>query len=862
MRGLTLADYRVRVHLVKALELQSDRSQCICCAQNASRQLALIYYIGFGVPSSKDDSTLWQERGQMMWGELQEEVEVLISGKEDVIFHNEPIHRLIQHQFTYTVNIPQLHESFISPAELRSLCKREVDDMQKVLGDSHDVVFNLRCILAVVMMEHGHYKRAIKLRKGLLRDIESNPNYGPKHPVSISIKIGLVEVLFELARLKTANRHIKDALRDSKAIFGIRYPITIRCMQVYATICLARGQWNTASRLHHRITSMTKKSFGEAHPRTLRAYSELARTYAEQENWEQAERISAYILSTAIRTLGEQNLDTVGYHIQHAVCLDGLERVEEASTLQEKALNLAQASLGQDHPLIVELMANIGSSLCERGDFKKAQHIEEEVLRMKIAMLGSDHPSTVNSKGNLALTYSHQYKHEEAETLQLEVMKSNKKYLGLRHPSTLLSMGNLASNLSEQNRLQEAERLELYVMKMFQKTLGYHHPKTLRSMHNLASTFSKQQAKIGDGIALYESALRGEQRILGKRHSQTLITMSNLAQTYLTQGRLDDAENLQVEALNLSSTSNALGPRHPDTLDAMRVLFDIYTRQRKFVLAESLIGDIIQHQSQRNEEEDPQQTMSDIAQHALLSALQNRWELAKSLQTRIMDENKLKPPDVYIGNLVIANQLAANYMDYGLPSLGRKLALEIIQRLETMPGGQDHELSFAALENLEGSYFEQDMYLEALQTQKPLFERSQRVFGPEDPQTLTRGADLALIYSLLGQFADSATLNSGLIALSTDRFGSDSEETLALAANLALNHVHQNQWDEAASLALTYISVDDPEDSHENQEGSSEYRKARIVAELARCSKTPRTWKKAFDKVGWGDLFQVDEEWK
>lgn len=76
-------------------------------------------------------------------------------------------------------------------------------------------------------------------------------------------------------------------------------------------------------------------------------------------------------------------------------------------------------------------------------------------------------------------------------------------------------------------------------------------------------------------------------------------------------------------------------------------------------------------------------------------------------------------------------------------------------------------------------------------------------------------------------------------------FSSDSEKILISVANLAPNHVHQNQWDNAVSPMLTYFSIDDPEHGREDRD-----REARIVTELARCSRALKIWKKTFDQTG------------
>jgi hypothetical protein len=56
-------------------------------------------------------------------------------------------------------------------------------------------------------------------------------------------------------------------------------------------------------------------------------------------------------------------------------------------------------------------------------------------------------------------------------------------------------------------------------------------------------------------------------RVLGDEHPNTLSSIANLAATYRNQGRLKDAEELQVQVMEM--TKRVLGDEHPDTLSSI-----------------------------------------------------------------------------------------------------------------------------------------------------------------------------------------------------------------------------------------------------------------------------------------------------
>jgi hypothetical protein len=66
-------------------------------------------------------------------------------------------------------------------------------------------------------------------------------------------------------------------------------------------------------------------------------------------------------------------------------------------------------------------------------------------------------------------------------------------------------------------------------------------------------------------------------RILGDDHPGTLANMQNLATTFSNQGRLKEAEMLDVQVLEMRQ--KALGQKHPDTLASMIGLVSTYQHQ-------------------------------------------------------------------------------------------------------------------------------------------------------------------------------------------------------------------------------------------------------------------------------------------
>jgi non-specific serine/threonine protein kinase/serine/threonine-protein kinase len=71
-----------------------------------------------------------------------------------------------------------------------------------------------------------------------------------------------------------------------------------------------------------------------------------------------------------------------------------------------------------------------------------------------------------------------------------------------------------------------------------------------------------------------------------------LLALGNLANTLLQEGKLDEAESLQREALE--GRRRMMGPNHPETQFAIANLANILAAQKRYIEAERLYRDALQ----------------------------------------------------------------------------------------------------------------------------------------------------------------------------------------------------------------------------------------------------------------------------
>ena len=113
--------------------------------------------------------------------------------------------------------------------------------------------------------------------------------------------------------------------------------------------------------------------------------------------------------------------------------------------------------------------------------------------------------------------------------------------------------------------------------------------------------------------ALIERIVHKKKVVLGEEHPSTFISMGYLASIYFKQGCLEEAEELEIQAIEISS--RVLGEEHPNTLTNIGNLASIYTDQGRWKEAEELQVQVMETRAKLLGEEHPQTlvTMDNLA---------------------------------------------------------------------------------------------------------------------------------------------------------------------------------------------------------------------------------------------------------
>lgn len=270
-----------------------------------------------------------------------------------------------------------------------------------------------------------------------------------------------------LGRYARAEALLERALAESRRVFGIDHPETLRSTGDLALVYWHQGRYAEAEPLYLEAIDAQKRALGEGHPDTLRSLNRLAILYRAQRRFSAAEAIYLETLEARRRTLG----------------------------------NEAQETLGS--------VNNLALLYVDQGRYAEAEPLYVETLTIRRRRFGDEDQETQRSINNLALLYKRQRRYPEAEALFLETLDLRKRMLGEDHPDTGIPIHNLGSLYLEQGRYEEADRYFERAQRLWDATLAPDHPHVAENLSQWAALYRRIGSEVAAGrLEARASAIR------------------------------------------------------------------------------------------------------------------------------------------------------------------------------------------------------------------------------------------------------------------------------------------------------------------------------------------------------------------
>ena len=322
----------------------------------------------------------------------------------------------------------------------------------------------------------------------------------------------------------------------------------------FAAVLAENGEWRRARAVGQQMLKIRKAVLGQDHPDTLKTMRELGQIYWDLFDLKNAlqMRHSIYDMTMKKSRHGDYLAFQAMSDLTITHWLAGNRKKSESFGI--KAVAGLTHIRGESDPATLNARFNLARTQFHLGQYDKARGYLEEVLLVRTQFFGTDHPDTLMTMAELAVTYHALSRMAEAKAMIKQVIVVRSRILGVEHAYTLWAINDYSKVLTDSGRAVKALRKLEDIMPTVVRTLGYQHVGMQMTRFNQARALNELKRH-----AEAEEILQKQVRSMHASHPDQAVTMGELARTYKAQGRLDEAERLYLETLDIMEKRLALG---------------------------------------------------------------------------------------------------------------------------------------------------------------------------------------------------------------------------------------------------------------------------------------------------------------
>jgi tetratricopeptide (TPR) repeat protein len=349
--------------------------------------------------------------------------------------------------------------------------------------------------------------------------------------VKASLHLTLGQTYEGLGLLEPAERHVRAALAERRALLGPDDADVARAQQAVALVLLEKGDL-TATEALYRESLATFERAGEADTEdAFSARSDLATT------------------------------------------LENLGRLDEAEAVHREVIARTRRVQGNDSASLAASLNNLGVVLGQRGDWGAAEPLHRESLDIIRRAKGPRSPETAAAMTSLANAVESRGELDAAEALYREALGIRREALGNEHPDTARALYALAGLLRARGEPAQSEALCREALALRGRVLPDTHPMVAALLQVLGLSFV-DQAHARQAEPLLRESLELRRRALPPGHWLLASSESALGACLTALRRFAEAETLLLRAHEALVAS--VGASHERTLEARKRLVRLY----------------------------------------------------------------------------------------------------------------------------------------------------------------------------------------------------------------------------------------------------------------------------------------------
>ncbi|KAE9370158.1 TPR-like protein [Stipitochalara longipes BDJ] len=676
-------------------------------------------------------------------------------------------------------------------------------------------------------------------------------------------EVGRLDEAEELQR-KAVKMAEERGSSNKKSLASAGYKVQL------ASILGSQNKHKEELELRREAFSLYNEILGPVHRETLRRMEALASCLAIMGNKEEAEALGREALRLAVDTYGSHSSFTLHSRDHLAEDLQEMDLLDESESLYKENLDLRIKHDRPDDLWTLMTRRKLGIVLTENGKYKEAEEVLRENLRIKRGVDDwlpefNDHnyKSTINAMATLASELEDHDELQDAERLYREALALLTEDFGEGETDRLQTMSNLATLLVKVDRLDEAETLYTKLLVLGSKAVDIPNRHAVEALSHFAELLTRLD-RADEAEALYRTLLKrvkkpqaevgssAENRYGGSR--DVLRAISSFADFLRDQDRLDEAEDLYREAVNLGrhilNSPAEPNSEHPiDRFSLLRLdkIFAILNMQD--------LGGVMLDKGNYAEAEAVFREAITISSKALgayhLCTLRTIRELAISLRKQLRSEeadcllqdtmklrslakiggDKLDDDDdddracaldmlaqigrdlkrykeaeeIYLQSLSIRTRIhGPNHQETleNMLSIGEvhrdlkqyeeaEKALREVLAIRTRVLGPEHRDTVSVMQSIGVIYRDMKKFDSALNIFREILEIRKRTLGPTHEQTIENILGIADCLGEAGNFLEAEEMYKSAVRISSETFGAEHKRTLD--AEFALGQLFTDQ---------------------------------------------------------------------
>jgi tetratricopeptide (TPR) repeat protein len=316
----------------------------------------------------------------------------------------------------------------------------------------------------------------------------------------------------------------------------------VRMEKILAKAFSYQGRYDEAAVLYHKALEQQMSFLPTDSLDILHTNENLAYVYRNQGLHSKAVDLFEAVLD-AYRAAGLENrLEALQSTVNLANTYHAQAQYDLATPLYEKASTELSAKLHADHPTALSTNSFKATNLRELQRYEEAETTFRDVVERSARILGLLHPDTLKATMNFAILCDRTNKLLEAEELYRTTLIGREQKLGIDNPYTLRTVERLVSLLWTKKSYDEALEITVKILEAQKRSSlqGRMQGLSLGSLHENSSNLKYRPVAI-----LFENAVARDNATLAEAHRDRIETQRSLAHVYESQGRMQEAQELQ-----------------------------------------------------------------------------------------------------------------------------------------------------------------------------------------------------------------------------------------------------------------------------------------------------------------------------